>query len=451
MWLRIQNGHERGKSIRVEGKLFVVGRDDESDLTLADSKVSRRHVALEERPDGGWSLRDLGSSNGTYVNGTRVESATLRGSEQIQLGDTVLVSFSEEPGKQRNGTVIGSLAGLAGGERPSAVYRMLMRRSRRATALGIAALALAVVAVALLAGILLSTSDSSAVEQVIKDATPSTVLVETLDGGTRVESGSGWVLDAGEGLIVTNAHVIGGGTEFRVGAQPATVVGAAPCEDLAVLKVSDTSGLRALPLGDQSSLELGETVVAVGYPENASQEASLTSTTGVVSVIRSAYRDPAADVPRYPNVVQTDAVINPGNSGGPLLDLDGRLVGVTSARRTASADGRSIEGQNYAIGIDRVKTIVAVLRRGRSLGWSGASFEYTARGLVAGPAVPGTGADRAGLMRGSIILAVNGVPVSGSLPSYCDAAAGLQTGGRIALSVLEPGSRAAKTLKVPLS
>jgi putative serine protease PepD len=254
--------------------------------------------------------------------------------------------------------------------------------------------------------------------------------------------------------VVTNAHVVNGGTSLLVGVDrnvaEATVVGVAPCEDLAVLRVRGVAGLRSLTLGDQSSLEQGETVVAVGYPANASAEASLTSTTGVVSIARTAYREPALDVPRYSNVVQTDAAINPGNSGGPLVDLGARLVGVNSAARTLSEDGRVIQGQNYAIGVDRVKEIIAVLRAGRSIGWSGLGFDYLserdardrhAQGLVALGAVPGTSAHRAGLGDGSsLVVGVNGMPVGNSLAGYCDAVSGLRSGDRVTFSVLRPGS-----------
>lgn len=152
-------------------------------------------------------------------------------------------------------------------------------------------------------------------QRVVQRVVPSTVFVEARRDGRRVGSGTGWVLDGPDGLIVTNAHVVNGGTTMLVGAgrqvADAAIVGVAPCEDLAVLRVGDLSGLRSLPLGNQSALEQGETVVAVGYPANASSEASLTSTTGVVSVVRTAYRERALDVPRYSNVVQTDAAINP--------------------------------------------------------------------------------------------------------------------------------------------
>ena len=80
-------------------------------------------------------------------------------------------------------------------------------------------------------------------------------------------------------------------------------------------------------------------------------------------------------MPQYPNVLQTDAAINPGNSGGPLVNTDGELVGVNSAGIT-DLGGRTIQGQGYAIGVDRVKEIVPTLRQGRSIGWTGLGFGF---------------------------------------------------------------------------
>lgn len=463
MWLTIRSGASRGTAVQVGDAQFILGRDEECDLTLPDGKVSRRHASLESLGDGRLRLKDLGSSNGTYVNGTRIDSTVLGDREQIQLGDTLLVTSRAEPALDRGATVIGTLAG-----RSSGVQRMLLQRSaRRATIVASSALLAALTLGALFATGALSRSGDAgaAVERVVSEVAHGTVYVEAVRDGAPAESGTGWVLDGRQGLIVTNAHVINGGSTFRVGlgllSQPAKLVAVAPCEDLAVLRVQNTAGLEPVPLGTQSSLRLGETVVAVGYPVNASEQAHLTSTTGVVAVVRSTYQERALDVPRYPNVVQTDAALNPGSSGGPLLDLGGKLVGVTSAARTTSSDGRIIQGQNYAIGVDRVKQVVSVLRRGRSLGWTWLGFEYATpaqltrrrlpSGLLVAGAVPGTAADHAGLGRpGTVIVAVNGMPVT-SLATYCDAVDGIGAGAPVALEVVEPGASAPKTVRLRLA
>jgi S1-C subfamily serine protease len=294
-------------------------------------------------------------------------------------------------------------------------------------------------------------------------AEPSTVLVVPERDGQPNGNGSGWVYDAGRGLIVTNAHVVNDGETFKVSAGnklvPARVVGVAPCDDLAVLKVAKTAGLKSIQLGSQAALQLGDTVVAVGFPQSASASADLTSTAGVVSVVKTTYSEEALDIPSYPNVVQTDAAINPGNSGGPLVDLDGRLVGVNSAGRTLSQSGRAIQGQSYAIGVDRVKQVVPALAAGRSSAWIGANFRYPAedqlvsKGLPSGiwidGVVSGSAADRAGLgAEAALLTAVDGRPTANTLAGWCAATRGIRSGDSATLELVPPGARKPEQVRV---
>jgi S1-C subfamily serine protease len=159
----------------------------------------------------------------------------------------------------------------------------------------------------------------------------------------------------------------------------------------------------------------------------------------VVSAAHTAFRDPAADVPPYPAAIRTDSALDPGFSGGPLVDLSGRVVGVNAAARTRGADGRPLQAANYAVSAERARRVLAVLRGGRSLAWAGITFGYppvgdlAARSLPPGlwvqGAVPGTGADRAGLRdRGELLVAVNGRPVGETLSGWCRATAGIRSG-----------------------
>ena len=453
--MTIRSGSASGESATVEDGRIVLGRGEDCDLTVPDPKASRRHVAIEPLPDGRAALVDLGSGNGTFVNRQRVSSAELDGNEQIQIGDTVLVSSRGDPPDPADGTMIG-----AAPERASAIQRLVRRSTRRATIISTAAVtATAVLGLLVLTGVIGGGGSGEAVEGVVKRAEPSTVAIEAGGGG-----GTGWVLDARERLIVTNAHVVDGVEDIQIAVagelRAAKLVGISPCEDLAVLRAETSSGLKTLPLGRQSNLALGETVVAVGYPKGASLEENLTSTTGVVSVVKTAYREPSLDLPRFSNVIQTDAAINPGSSGGPLLDLEGRLVGVNSAGRTLTPDGRIVQGQNYAIGVDRVREVTGRLRTGRSIGWMGAAFAYLTpaelkeRGLSTGllieRAAPGSAADRAGLGDGGhLLVAVEGKPLDNSLGSYCDAVRGLE-GGSARFSVRPPDAARPREVRLPL-
>lgn len=139
----------------------------------------------------------------------------------------------------------------------------------------------------------------------------------------RISAGSGFVVDAGRGLVVTNHHVIANARAIAVGIGSrqveAELVGSDPQTDLAVLRVP-SGGLRQLSLGDARRTHVGDYVVAIGNPFEVGQ----TVTSGIVSAIRTS----SGDGRRY---VQTDAAINPGNSGGPLINMRGEVIGVNSA------------------------------------------------------------------------------------------------------------------------
>ena len=479
--LTIITGDQAGRTVEVDGSELVVGRGADTDVTLHDANVSRRHASLRALDDGVIELRDLGSANGTFVNGERVDTALLRGGEQIQVGDTVMHAH----GRGDDAAVTNHAPMRAGADaRPSdsAVLRALRNSSvlralradsavqrlvispelKRTRYMTVAALGVALLAVLGVAGFLIF-GGGATVQDAVATVEPSTVLVVPERDGQPFGNGSGWVYDARRGLIVTNAHVVNDGETFKVGVGdqlvPATVVADAPCEDLAVLKVAQTAGLKSIQLGSQEALALGDTVVAVGYPQSASATSNLTSTAGVVSVVKTTYSEEALDIPAYPNVVQTDAAINPGNSGGPLVDLDGKLVGVNSAGRTTSQTGRTIQGQAFAIGVDRVKKVVPTLAAGRSLQWIGADFRYPSeqelvqQGLPSGiyldGAVAGSPAAKAGLGGDSMLLtAVNGRPTANTLAGWCSATTGMRSGQTVKLDVIPVGARKAQTIRV---
>lgn len=141
-----------------------------------------------------------------------------------------------------------------------------------------------------------------------------------------ISAGSGVILESGRGLVITNYHVIENATVIEVGLRDrrsfrAELVGVAPNVDLAVLRI-DARDLPALELADSSELAVGDYVVAIGNPFGLGQ----TVTAGIVSATnRGARTDDAT------GLIQTDAPINPGNSGGPLIDTQGRVVGINSA------------------------------------------------------------------------------------------------------------------------
>ena len=478
MDLSIRTGADKGRKVTVGPQELVIGRDPSADLTLKDDEVSRRHASLRQLPDGTVELKDLGSRNGTFVNGSLItEPRILRGGEQVKVGETVLVAEAADAGATRiaprggvapttaggAGAAAGAAAGAgarpaaaagAGAQKPeskSAIQRIMLEKNvKRLTVIAIVAGVLALAAiVVVVAGVFDSSSPPTAAE-VIKTVTPSTVLVlGSTEEGEPKESGTGWVYDGEKGLIVTNAHVASGAASFEVGnndkdLQPAEVIGVAPCDDLAVLKVDSSGPLQTLPLGSQSEIEQGDRVFVIGYPGNASVEDELVSTTGSVSVVETSIDSELAEnavLPTYRNVIQTDAAINHGNSGGPMVDEDEKLVGVNSV------SGGENENQGYAIGVDRVKEVVPELARGHSEGWFGFTIfdpltneEGEPTGLLIDydEAVEGTAAQDEGFGSTPVaITEVNGQTV-GSPSDYCDAVKGLDPGTTTEVGYIYP-------------
>jgi S1-C subfamily serine protease len=441
MQLTIKSGLGAGRTVNVEGTEFTIGREAGVDLVLADGKASRRHAALRTLPDGRATLYDLGSSNGTFVNGQRIQSTLLQGGEQIQIGDTVLVAdgvaaaaapqpaaAAPPPAQPVAAQPMPPTEPLTpatpppaqpqppGGfsppspqpvvQRPSrtqsAIQRIMLQRAvNRATIIGIVAIVLVIALGALAAlGVFSGGKSTLSNAQIVDKVKPSTWFVVNDHGGGSVSRGTGWVWDASKGIIVTNAHVVAGeqqitvahGDDLRImqngnsfsaapNARTAKVLGAANCEDIGVLQVSDTSGLENLPRGSQHALQVGDHVVAVGYPGTHNittsafapgfARAQLTATSGDVSTVSTTFGsidEGGETFGPYQNVVLTDTVINPGNSGGPLVNEKGQLVGMNSA--TASGD---VTGQNYAVGVDRINEIVPKIMSGQNVcGGSGA-------------------------------------------------------------------------------
>ncbi len=209
-------------------------------------------------------------------------------------------------------------------------------------------------------------------------------------------------------------------------------------------------GRDAIPLGRQDDVAQGDPVVALGYPVSASGGKSLTTTAGVVSSVKTPLRLPAPDQPRLMNLVQTDAALGAGNSGGPLVGGDGRLVGINTILFTGAADAPSAE-QGYAIGVDRVRELLADFREGRSRGWFGAGLLTPPPGILQRQRLPGgmlataaqDGTSAAELrLEEVLITSIGGRRVRSSLASYCRAASDVESGESRDLTVIAgPGGR----------
>lgn len=243
-------------------------------------------------------------------------------------------------------------------------------------------------------------------------------------GMTEAGSGSGFIIDADQGYIVTNNHVVEGAEKLMISlADGRDVVGALVGRDsrtdLAVVKISEKSNLKAVQLGDSNALKVGEPVVAIGNP--GGREFARTVTTGVVSATdRFLLLQGEASF----NLIQTDAAINPGNSGGPLVNYSGQVVGINSAKN----DTPGFEGMGFAIPIsDAYPVIKQIIEKGYAshpalqvniddrYTEEYASYKGWPAGCYLAKVQTGGAAEKAGIRAGDIVTSVNGINVSNAL------------------------------------
>src|SRR5215475_9476320 len=261
----------------------------------------------------------------------------------------------------------------------------------------------------------------SAYVQTIRAVLPSVVLIRTSH-----DLGSGVVFDS-NGNIVTNAHVVGSATTFQVSPAgsaktlKATLVGAYPPDDLAVIHVGDASGLKPATFADSSKVAVGDIVLAMGNPLGLTSSV----TNGIVSAVGRTVSEPGGEGSpgaTLPDTIQTSAAINPGNSGGALVNLADQVVGIPTLAATDQQSGGVAPGIGFAISSNIVKDIAGQLvANGKVTNSHRAALGIRAT-TVAGPngqpagagivdVTPGGPGDKAGLEAGDVIVALNGTPV----------------------------------------
>ncbi len=268
----------------------------------------------------------------------------------------------------------------------------------------------------------------SSLYELVVAARPSIVAIHTTvtqtdTFGREVQgeaAGTGWVMSQ-DGYIATNAHVVAGSKSIAVAlddgsSEAAELIASDPRSDLAVLKI-DRDNLVPLPVGSSETLNVGDPVVAIGNALDLGAEPTVTD--GIVSAKNRSIVVQSGQT--LVNLIQTSAAINPGNSGGPLLDLEGRVVGINTA---IAGQGQNI---GFAISIDRAASMIDQLRNGdvprhALLGVTTQPISTTSDDPADEPSTdgtinstgaqivsvsPGSAADAAGLREGDIILAVD--------------------------------------------
>jgi putative serine protease PepD len=267
-------------------------------------------------------------------------------------------------------------------------------------------------------------------------------------GGSQRQQaqGSGFVYDTA-GHIVTNEHVVDGANSISVrlwngASYKATLVGTDPSTDLAVLQVSaPASVLHPLALGDSGAVQVGQAVVAIGSPFGLEE----TVTAGIVSALHREMTAPNNFT--ITDSIQTDAAINHGNSGGPLLDLTGKVIGVTSQ---IESDSGGSDGVGFAIPSNTVRSIVSQLISSGDVrhAYLGVGITSAGSGVKLTDVRSGTPAGKAGLRAGDVITAIDGTKVrnAAALSSAIDAK---RPGDAVTLTYVRSGS--SHTVRITLA
>jgi len=211
------------------------------------------------------------------------------------------------------------------------------------------------------------------VQAILAGVEPAVVAIETqgLRGGSAIEgAGTGMILTA-DGEVLTNNHVVAGAETVTVSlfgqsdALPARVIGTDPSQDLALVQIEGQHGLPTVRLGDSNAAQVGDDVLAIGNALALS--GGLTVTEGIVSSkdrSLSATSDLTGRSETLTGLLQTDAAINSGNSGGPLVNTSGQVIGMNTAVAESSRGNAPAQGIGFAIAIDTIKPLLALLRSG---------------------------------------------------------------------------------------
>jgi S1-C subfamily serine protease len=304
------------------------------------------------------------------------------------------------------------------------------------------------------------------IPKLVEKVQPSVVSIDVKGSGEE-DQGTGMIITS-NGLVVTNNHVIAamvnGGTitVTRTGTTKslkATLVGTNPIDDVALIKIDNIKNLPTVTFGNSNDLVAGDAVVAIGNALGLAA-GTPTVTSGIVSALgRTVTAGTSSSSETLNNMIQTDAAINPGNSGGPLLDSRGDVIGMNTAVAGTLSDGTSAQNIGFAIPVATIESLLKTLKAGESVVNHGAFIgveissltpalqaEYgfsVSSGAVVMSVIAGTGAAKAGIKQGDIIVGINGTTVTGA-PDVSSIVSALRPGDHITVKIV----RGKKTIEI---
>ncbi|MEW5562472.1 serine endoprotease DegP [Enterobacter asburiae] len=282
------------------------------------------------------------------------------------------------------------------------------------------------------------------------------------NGGSQQEKfmalGSGVIIDAAKGYVVTNNHVVDNANTIKVSLSDgrkfdAKVVGKDPRSDIALIQIQDPKNLTAIKIADSDALRVGDYTVAIGNPFGLGE----TVTSGIVSALGRS----GLNVENYENFIQTDAAINRGNSGGALVNLNGELIGINTA--ILAPDGGNI-GIGFAIPSNMVQSLTGQMvkygqvKRGE-LGIMGTELSSdlakamkvdAQRGAFVSQVLPNSSAAKAGIKAGDVITSLNGKPIS-SFSALRAQVGTMPVGSKIELGLVRDGKPVTVSLELQQS
>ena len=247
-----------------------------------------------------------------------------------------------------------------------------------------------------------SSSAATSIGHIVKSVSPAIVEVSAGDGNGSGDEGTGMIISS-NGEVLTNNHVIDGATTVTVALDnsskqlPATVIGTDPDKDVALLQITNVSGLPTVTFANSSQAQVGDPVVAIGNALALGDSASVTS--GIVSALGRqiiAGDSSSSATETLTGMIQTDAAINPGNSGGALLNSSGQVIGMNTAAAGSASDGSSAQNIGFAIPSSRLVSLLPGLRAGGDGSQSSVGTSSSGTGSGSGSGDYGNGAYSSG-------------------------------------------------------